>query len=92
MDKIGAYLSKAKELLVLFDRYTLECVHWDQNAKANRPTKLASTKDIEALSLDPHRTHNCFKYKPRGLCYASGRKTFMDDSTHKVHDGIFLKD
>ena len=48
-----AYLSKVKDTLAQFDRYSIQQVPWDKNSNADALAKLARTKDLEYLGVIP---------------------------------------
>ncbi|XP_062093945.1 uncharacterized protein LOC133799980 [Humulus lupulus] len=48
-----AYLNKARDLLVQFDKYTLQQAPHDQNLNADALAKLASAKDADTLNIVP---------------------------------------
>ena len=51
--KMMAYLSKVKDSLAQFDRYSIQQVPRDKNSNADALAKLASAKDVESLDIIP---------------------------------------
>ena len=51
--KMMAYLSKVKDSLAQFDRYSIQQVPREKNSNADALAKLASTKETESLSIIP---------------------------------------
>ena len=50
---MAAYLSKVKEYLDQFKKYTIEKIPKEQNANADALAKLASTRDEDTLESIP---------------------------------------
>lgn len=90
--KMMAYLSKVKDSLAQFNRYSIQQVPREKNSNTDALAKLASTKETESLGIIPVEYLSDPSIKGEDTQVIQAIDTWMTPITKYLEDGFLPSD